>query len=247
MKMGFFNRGIEATQKLADAHKASFSSNGIYDFYVKDGQEALMRFLTDEPVSFMAHNIKVGKAPRTFICTGDAECQGCKQADSFDPTKPNKPVVRAAYLVLDGTVTEKDEMQDGKPTGKKVQYTDQIKIMVRGTNDIAAIERCKEKYGLLGRAYYVSKNGKKNPYAFDRVDGCPHGKDEELWGQHELSAETIEKLIEKLPEKYRDLARQEGGFYNVIEALFTPYGVSSDSTEVPAATEVEEPQSLSRM
>lgn len=161
MKMGFFNRGIEATQKLADAHKASFSSNGIYDFYVKDGQEALMRFLTDEPVSFMAHNIKVGKAPRTFVCTGDADCQGCKQADSFDPTKPNKPVVRAAYLVLDGTITEKDEMQDGKPTGKKVQYTDQIKVMVRGTSDIAAIERCKEKYGLLGRAYYVSKMVKR--------------------------------------------------------------------------------------
>ena len=150
-------------------------------------------------------------------------------------------------LFVDGTITEKDEMQDGKPTGKKVQYTDQIKVMVRGTSDIAAIERCKEKYGLLGRAYYVSKNGKKNPYAFDRADGCPHGKDEEFWGQHELSAEAIEKLMEKLPEKYRDLARQEGGFYNVIEALFTPYGVSSDSEEIPFATSVEEPQSLNRM
>ena len=58
---------------------------------------------------------------------------------------------------------------------------------------------------------------------------------------------SIEKLIEKLPEGYRDLARQEGGFYNVIEALFTPYGVSSDSEEIPFATSVEEPQSLNRM
>ena len=231
MKLGFFNRGMEAANKLAEEHKSSFSGNGIYDFYVKDGQEALMRFLTDEPVSFMAHSIKVGKAPRTFLCTGDDDCQGCKQVDSFDASKPNKPVFRAAYLVLDGTVVEKDEMENGQPTGKKIQYTDQIKVLVRGTSDLATIARCKEKYGLLSRAYYVSKNGKKNPYAFDRADGCPHGKDEEFWGQHELSQEAINKLIEKLPEKYRDMAREKDGFYNVIES----------------AEKVEEPKSLNRM
>lgn len=234
----FFRTGFEDVKAMdAEAKAISGGGKGIYDFYVKDGQETLMRFLTDEPVAFKAHTIKVGKAPRVFVCTEDEDCLGCKQPDSFDASKPNKASVKAAFLVLDGSVVEKDEVVNGQPTGKKVQYTDQIKVMVRGVNDIAVIQRNAEKYGLLNRAYYCSKQGQKNPYTFDRVDGCPNGKDPELWSQAELSQEAIDKLIEKLPEKYREMAKGEGGFYAVLQSLFTPFG------ELPV---VEEAQSLAR-
>ena len=51
------------------------------------------------------------------------------------------------------------------------------------------------------------------------------------------SEEAIDKLIEKLPEKYREMAKGEGGFYAVLQSLFVPYG------EVPV---VEEAQGLTR-
>lgn len=242
IKGSFFKQGFEAVQTMDAEAKAANGSKGLYDFYVKDGQESLMRFLTDKPVAFKAHTINVGKVPRVFVCTEDENCLGCQQPDSFDISKPNKATVKAAFLVLDGSVVEKDKLEDGKPTGEKVRYTDQIKVMVRGVNDVAVIERNSKKYGLLNRAYYCSKQGKKNPYNFDRVDGCPEGKDPEFWSQAPLTDEAMNKLIEKLPEKYKELAKGEDGLYGVLYSLFTPYGMQAEKEN----TGIEEPRELSR-
>lgn len=234
MNKNLFRSGFDGVTELDALHKAGKSSSGIYDFYVKDGDEALMRFLTYVPLGFNAHTIKVGKAPKTFLCTGDENCLGCKQPDSFDPSKPNKATTKAAFLVLDGREVERDEMVDGKPTGKKVTYTDQIRVMVRGVSDIAVIARVKNKYGLEGKAFYCSKQGQKNPYTFDRLDECPNGKDPLFWSNGPLSDEAIAKLREKLPEKYREM-----DFEDILMDLFTPFGAPQQ--------EVEEPLGLQRL
>lgn len=234
----FFQEGFESVTQMDAAQKASRGS-GIYDFFVKDGQETLMRFLTDKPIAFKAHTIKVGKVPKVFVCTGDENCLGCKQPDSFDATKPNKATVKAAFLVLDGSVVEKDEIVDGQPTGKKIKFTDQVRVMVRGVSDIANIQRVSEKYGLLNRAYLVAKQGKKNPYTFDRLDECPEGKDPKFWSKAELSEEAKNELIEKLPERYREMAKGENGFYEILKSLFVPFGEVQE-------VKVEEPVGLKR-
>ena len=71
-----FKKGFESVENMKQEQQAS-KGNGIYDFYVKDKEDALMRFLTDEPIAFKAHTIKVGKAPRVFVCTDDENCLGC--------------------------------------------------------------------------------------------------------------------------------------------------------------------------
>jgi hypothetical protein len=238
----FFQKGFDAVNKMSEEAKANSGKTGIYDFYVKDGEEKLMRFLTDEPLSFYAHTIKVGTVPRVFVCTGEPDCKGCQQPDSFDASKLNKRSIKSAFLVLDGTVTTKDEVVNGAPTGKVIEYTDQVRVMVRGTSDVAAIQRNKEKYGLLDRAYYVSKNGKKNPYNFDRVDDCPAGKDPLYWSKAPLTEEAKEKIIESLPEKYKEIAKTEG-FMGVLQSLFVPYG----ETEVEEPKEVQQATGLKRL
>lgn len=238
-----FRKGFQAVNEMSEEARANSGRTGIYDFYVKDGEEKLMRFLTDEPLSFKAHTIKVGKVPRVFVCTEDASCKGCQQPDSFDSTKMNKASIKSAFLVLDGTVTTRDEVVNGQPTGKKLEYTDQIRVMVRGTSDVAAIQRNKEKYGLLDRCYSVTKNGQKNPYNFDRLDDCPEGKDPLFWSKAPLTEEAKQKLIEKLPEKYQELAKGEDGFMAVLESLFTSYG---EVAEVAEATEMT-PNGLKRV
>ena len=240
MVNNIFKKGFESVENMKQEQQAS-KGNGIYDFYVKDKEDALMRFLTDEPIAFKAHTIKVGKAPRVFVCTEDENCLGCKQPDSFDMSKPNKASVKAAFLVLDGREVERDEKIDGQPTGKKVKYTDQIKVMVRGVTDVANIQMQKQKYGLLNRTFTCSKRGVKNPYTFDRNDDCPQGKDPKFWSQDALSEEAINELIEKLPEKYREIAKGEDGFYGVLYELFKPYGFDNN-----VGGEVEEPTTLTR-
>ena len=100
MKSNLFKLGFEDVKAMDAEAKAVSSNRGIYDFYVKDGQETLMRFLPDQPVAFKAHTIKVGKAPRVFVCTEDENCLGCKQPDSFDATKMNKASVKAAFTCV---------------------------------------------------------------------------------------------------------------------------------------------------
>ena len=240
MVNNIFKKGFESVENMKQEQQAS-KGNGIYDFYVKDKEDALMRFLTDEPIAFKAHTIKVGKAPRVFVCTEDADCLGCKQPDSFDMSKPNKASVKAAFLVLDGREVERDEKENGQPTGKKVQYTDQIKVMVRGISDAAGIQKAKEMYGLLDTPYVCSKSGKKNPYTFFPALKGLKGKDPEFWSPEPLSDEAKAKLIEKLPEKYREIAKGEDGFYGVLYELFKPYGFDNS-----VGNEVEEPTALTR-
>lgn len=242
IKGGFFQKGFDSVENMKQEQQASANS-GIYDFYVKDGEDALVRFLTDEPIAFKAHTIKVGKAPRVFLCTEDDNCLGCRQPDSFNVNKPNKASVKAAFLVLDGREFEADEKVNGQPTGKKVKYTDQVRVMVRGVTDVANIQMQKQKYGLLNRTFTCSKRGMKNPYTFDRNDNCPEGKDPKFWSQEVLSPEAMNEIIEKLPEKYRDLAKGEDGLYGVLYELFKPYGINSsaETTEV-----LQEPTALTR-
>ncbi len=235
-----FSTGFESLKEreVEQKQKAGHFNQGLFSFYVPDGGEALMRFLTEKPVSFMAHTIKVGKAPRTFVCTENDECMGCKQSDSYDPSKPNRASLKVAFLVLDGREVEVDEKVDGKPTGKKKVITDQIKIMVRGVNDAANIQRSAVKYGLTNGTYTCFKNGAKNPYNFEREVGCPPSKDAKFWSQEPLSQEALNELIEKLPERYREMAKGEGGLYEVLCSQFSPYGETAT---------VEEPVGLKRL
>ena len=103
------------------------------------------------------------------------------------------------------------------------------------------IQMQKQKYGLLNRTFTCSKRGIKNPYTFDRNDDCPQGKDPKFWSNGALSEEAINELIEKLPEKYREIAKGEDGFYGVLYELFKPYGFDNS-----VGNEVEEPTALTR-
>ena len=47
----------------------------------------------------------------------------------------------------------------------------------------------------------------------------------------------MEKIINSLPEKYREMAKGENGLYEVLYSLFTPFGVTPD---------IEEPKGLTR-
>ena len=54
MVNNIFKKGFESVENMKQEQQAS-KGNGIYDFYVKDKEDALMRFLTDEPIAFKAH------------------------------------------------------------------------------------------------------------------------------------------------------------------------------------------------
>ena len=181
-------------------------------FFPKDAKEDFeipVRFLTDEPVCFYEHTKYTNGKVLNIPCKGDG-CPECKEGD--------KPRFVGAFLVIDRTEFEYDERDDkGNKTGKKVKGKDRLKLIVRGQQDLAVLDRLNTKYGLLDRDWNVFKTGKdtSTKWNFERGD------------LDEWTEEEIQNLI---PEKYRGM-----DFYEIVEQQITGEELdnSDDQDEVP--------------
>ena len=181
-------------------------------FFPKDAKEDFeipVRFLTDEPVCFYEHTKYTNGKVLNIPCKGD-DCPECKEGD--------KPRFVGAFLVIDRTEFEYDERDDkGNKTGKKVKGKDRLKLIVRGQQDLAVLDRLNNKYGLLDRDWNVFKTGKdtSTKWNFERGD------------LEEWTDEEIQNLI---PEKYRGM-----DFYEIVEQQITGEGLDSsdNDTDVP--------------
>ena len=178
-------RELIKEQRQGKLWRVFFPKNAGDDF------EIPVRFLTDEPVCFYEHTNFINGKVVNITCTGD-DCPECKAGD--------KPRFVGAFLVIDRTEFEYEERDaNGNKTGKKVKGKDRLKLLVRGSQDLAQLDRLSSKYGLLDRDWNIYKTGKdtSTKWNFDRGD-----LDE--WSEEELN--------NILPEKYRGR-----DFYEIVE------------------------------
>lgn len=200
----FRRRGFDAhVEEEKRREKAREAKRGkLFRFFLKDGDEDVpVRFLTEEPILFYEHDFNQGK--EHYTCTGEGECEHC--ADGHRAT------YRGAWLIVDGRTFEMDEWDaKGNKTGKKKKVKDRIKLFVRGSTDIAKLASQSKKYGLTSRPWFATKTGKdqSTSYVLDRSDA-----------KDPLTKAQIKKLLEQLPEKYRDLYDgKEDSLYSIVEA-----------------------------
>lgn len=167
--------------------------------------EIPVRFLTDEPICYYEHTIKEGAKYNQYTCTGD-NCPHCKDGD--------KPRFVGAFLVIDRTEFEYDEKDEkGNKTGKKVKGKDRLKLLVRGQQDLAVLDRLNSKFGLLDRDWAIYKTGTdtSTKWNFER-------------GEVE---EWTEKAIQNLlPDKYRGK-----DFYDIVMEQIQAPEESEDAEE----------------
>ena len=97
-RTSLFQRGYETAreEKKRQDEVREKSGKRLYNLFLKDdGDEAQVRFLTEEPVNFYAHNIKSVRGGNerfdTFVCTQDDDCPFCEDGD--------RPSYKGAYLV----------------------------------------------------------------------------------------------------------------------------------------------------
>jgi len=182
-----FKRGYAAVREEKQRQDENREKAGkqLYRFFLsKDGDEAQLRFLTEEPINFDEHTLKVIKGGKerfeSAICT--ANLGNCTYCDDGD-----KPSFRGAFLVYDKRpyeYTDKD--------GKKKSSKGSIRLYVQGARVLSQLDRLSERYGLTTRDYIVTRsgNGQQTSYMFDRTD--------------EVSKLTPEEIKNMLPEKLRD-------------------------------------------
>lgn len=176
-----FARGYSASREEKERQDKNRENAGkkLWRFFLKeDGDEADLRFLTEEPVNFYEHNIKEGKTYNQYTCVGAGDCPLCADGD--------KPTYKGAYLVVDRREFEYEDQNGNKKKGKN-----QVRLFVQGMRVVSQLDRISEKYGLSNRDVTMVRLGKgtSTTYTIERGD------------EEKLSQKEIETL---LPDKIRE-------------------------------------------
>lgn len=175
-----FARGYSASRAEKERQDKARENAGkrLWRFFLKDdGDEADLRFLTEEPVNFYEHNLKRGDRFEQYCCTGD-DCPFCADGD--------RPTYKGAYLVVD-----RREYEYTDKNGKKQTGNNQVRLFVQGMKVVSQLDRISEKYGLSNRDVTIVRLGKgtQTTYTIERGE------------KDIMSKKEIEAL---LPEKIRD-------------------------------------------
>jgi len=177
-----FARGYEASREEKARQDKARENAGkkLWRFFLSDdGDEADLRFLTEEPVNFYEHNLKKGDNRfEQYACTGD-DCPFCDEGD--------RPTYKGAYLVVD-----RREYEYTDQNGKKQKGKNQVRLFVQGMKVVSQLDRISDKYGLSNRDVTIVRLGKgtQTTYTIERGE------------EEKLTKKEIEQL---LPEKLRDL------------------------------------------
>lgn len=176
-----FARGYEASRAEKERQDKARENAGkkLWRFFLKeDGDEADLRFLTEEPVNFYEHNVKRSDGRfDQYCCTGE-DCPFCEDGE--------RPTYKGAYLVVD-----RREFEYKDKDGKTQHGKDQVRLFVMGMKVVSQLDRISDKYGLSNRDVTIVRlgSGTQTTYTFERGE------------EDKLTSKEIKAL---LPEKIRD-------------------------------------------
>lgn len=204
--MSLFRKGYNAVREENQRQEENREKMGklLWRFFLsKDGEEATVRFLTEEPINFYEHTVKTMRGGKekydNQICTQDlGECALCDSGD--------RPSFKGAYLIYD-----KRPYEFTDKNGKKQKGKGQLRLYVQGARVLSQLDRLSERYGLTDRDYTISRagSGTSTTYMFDRSD--------------DVSKLTEAEITNMLPEKLREM------YDGTMESL---YGIVQNQLEM---------------
>lgn len=181
MAKGLFARGYDASRAEKERQDKARENMGkrLWRFFLKDdNEEASVHFLTEEPVNFYEHNIKVGDNKfEQYTCTGEG-CPYCSDGD--------RATYKGAYIIVDHREYEYKDKDGKKQTG-----CDQVRLFVQGMKVVSQLDRISTRYGLSNRDVNIVRLGKgtQTTYTIEYGDKCSY---------------TEKEIRNLLPEKLRD-------------------------------------------
>lgn len=153
---GIVGRGFKYAREAKKEQELRRRRNGLYRFFLAKGEEADIRFLTEQPVTFYEHTLpsRRGNGYDNFTCLGE-DCPWCERGDN--------PSFKGAFLIVD-----RRKIASKKEKGKYYQNT--VRLAVFGTNVLAQLDRKQQKYGLTNREYTVARTN--NAYDWEQGEVC---------------------------------------------------------------------------
>ena len=198
--MGMFKKGYNAVREekqRQDENREKAGKNLWRFFLSNDGDEADVRFLTEEPVTFYEHTVKGMRNGKevydTVVCSGDDSCSLCASGD--------KATFKGAFLIWDKRPYEYKD-KDGKTQKGKGQ----LRLYVQGARVLSQLDRISSKYGLTNRTITIVRLGKGTSTTYTLEKGDEEGR---------LSQAEIKNM---LPEKLRDMYNGTmDSLYSIVE------------------------------
>lgn len=207
-KQSMFKRGYGAVQeeKTRIDKARENAGNKLWTFFLsRDGDEAVIRFLNEEPITFDAHVIMEGRNYNTYVCPAKSGAS-CRFCDSGDKT-----VFHGAYLIIDKREVE----YTNRSTGKKETHKAQLRLYLPKTTVMSQLDRLSSKYGLTKRDYEITRSGVDTKTAYMLVPLDPT----------KITREEVANLMpEKMREKYDG---SQDSVMDIIEEQLTMLMVDS--------------------
>lgn len=145
-----FRRGFDAVHEEQERSSNRNNSQKLWRFFLLNtGDEATLRFLTEEPVNFYEHTIKEGNTYKNYLCTGGNDCPYCRKGD--------RASFKGAFLVVDKRKFSYTDKNGNRQVGDKT-----VRLFVQGTKVLSQLDRIHTKYGLSNRDVVIERLGKDN-------------------------------------------------------------------------------------
>lgn len=195
--MSLFKRGYNAVEEEKKRQEENRQSgNRLWRFFIQgDGSEADVRFLTEEPLNYYEHTLKViqnGKERYdSAVCIGD-DCPICARGE--------RPTFKGAYLIVDKRPYEYTDKDGNKKSG-----SDQVRLYVQGTRVLSQLDRISNKYGLSNRDVTIVRigTGTATTYTIERGE------------KEDLTPDYIESLLpDSIKEQYNGTV---DSLYDIVE------------------------------
>lgn len=204
-------RGFKAAEAEAKRQAARKSIEGIYELWMRDGDEVIVRFLHTEPLTFNVHRIVARRKGKEFLdritCPGKG-CRYCKDGD--------RPQYVGAWLVLNYTHPAWDkEKKKVKKVNGEIVYETRVQLWIRGITDINLIkkrvDRCDGEFPMYTVA--ISRVGSAKATTYDY----------EVQSKEKLSKDD-KKLLEEKGVPFGD----DDAVLDFLEKLVAPEDVEDD-------------------
>ena len=152
----WFTQGYHKVREVGKRLDEQLNQVYLPTFFLKEGEDAKILFVTDEPFTFYEHFLKGLK--RSFTCSQTRDCPLCGVG--------NKPSFKGGYLIID---TREEEWTD-KESGEKKRRKNTLKVMKHGIRALQVLDRKNQKKGLLNYAWVVTRTGTGNNTQYDFED-----------------------------------------------------------------------------
>jgi hypothetical protein len=212
----FSDEGFDSVKEYSKEldEKRKQAQNFVLNLILRDGESAVVRFLTQEPITFREHYIPGAKGQKFYTCLEGTRDEDGNRVQCPFCSAGNKPSFRGAFLVVDRSE------DTWKSNGEEHSAQNQIKIFKQGIKVMKVLDSLSEKRDLTEWDIEISRTGSGTDTQYNFI---PEEK-------FELSEEVEKKIEEFKGDKtFKDIIINEVEPVSMNKALSIMGGGKPDN------------------